>query len=168
MSSIPRVAEATRERISRELDDLGPDACVAQITESIRSNNPELLDMAMKWARDLGSPQELMLGFCVFYRLLVAQAHHGAERPAGRSLLDPLPRVTPQTRALIASQIDEQGTEDFTRASIEQLERSNPQLLQLAHRFAARHADYLRTMQGFTLIYACLVAQLSADRTYAH
>jgi hypothetical protein len=166
MSSLPRVAETTRERIAREFDNLGPDACVGEISDSLRRNNPELLDMATKWARDVGHWEELMMGFCMFYRLLVAQGStaHGPQA----SSLDPLPHVTPQTRALVARRIDEEGTESFTRESIEELERSNPELLQVAHRFAARQQDYLGAMQGFGLVYACLTAQLAADRAHPH
>jgi hypothetical protein len=171
MSSLPRVAQATRERVSRELDNLGPEVCRADVTENLRRNNPELLEMATKWATDIADPDELMLGFCVFYRLLLAQAaaDDGRHWEVGaRTFLDPLPRVTAETRALVARRIGEQGTEDFTRESIGELERHNAELLQLAHRFAARQKDYLGAMQGFGLLYACLVAQLAADRTYAH
>jgi hypothetical protein len=171
MSSLPRVTEATRERISRELDNLGPDVCRVEVSENLRSNNPELLDMAMKCSADIGNGEESMLGFCTFYRLLLAQASAGDEcsrEARTESLLDPLPRVTPQMRALVASRINEKGAEAFTRDSIEHLERNNPELLQLVHRFSARHADYLGTMQGFALLYACLVAQSAADRTYPH
>jgi hypothetical protein len=171
LSSLPRVAEATRERVSRELDHLGPDVCIADIKDNLRRNNPELLDMATKWAADVGDRDELMLGFCVFYRLLLAQAATGAERawqPGSRMLLDPLPRVAPKTRALLASQIDEKGIAPFVRDSIEHLERNNPQLLQVAHRFAARHDNYLGAIKGFAVLYACLVAQSAADRSHPH
>ena len=50
MSVLPRVTELTRERISREFDDLGPDACMAEIKADLRQHNPELLDMASRWA----------------------------------------------------------------------------------------------------------------------
>jgi hypothetical protein len=111
-----------------------------------------------------------MVAFCTFYRLLAAEAWAGGARSeeARRDALDPLPQVTPHTRALVARQIDEKGAEAFTRESIEHLERANPELLQMAHRFASRHEDYLGTMQGFALLYACLVAQLTADRSRAH
>ena len=48
MSVLPRVTELTRERISREFDDLGPDACMAEIQADLRQHNPELLDMASR------------------------------------------------------------------------------------------------------------------------
>jgi hypothetical protein len=144
---------------------------MAAMTDNLRTNNPELLDIATKCASDIGERGESMLGFCVFYRLLLAQAAANGERPwtpPPRSLLDPLPRVTPQTRALVTREIDDKGPEDFTRDSVEELERNNPELLQVAHRFAARHPDYLGAMQGFVLLYACMAAQVAADRTRAH
>ena len=82
-----------------------------------------------------------MLGFCVFYRLLLAQAAADSERPwahARRAQSDPLPRVTPQTR-------------------------SNPELLRVAHRFAASNRDYLGAMQRFALVYSCLARQCGAE-----
>ena len=57
MSVLPRVTELTRERISREFDDLGPDACMAEIKADLRQHNPELLDMAFRWAGE-GSEAE--------------------------------------------------------------------------------------------------------------
>ena len=48
MSTLPRVAESTREQIAREFDDLGPDACIAEISAHLREHNPEWLSMAMK------------------------------------------------------------------------------------------------------------------------
>jgi hypothetical protein len=71
MTAVPRVAEQTREKVSREFDDAGPGACVARICETLRNENPELLDMATKWARDIGVPDQLMVGPCMFYRLLM-------------------------------------------------------------------------------------------------
>src|SRR5258705_1809150 len=112
MSWLPRVVENTRERVSREFDSLGPDACVSEISEDLRANNPELLDIAMKCARDVGDPAEIMVGFAMFYRLLVAQSAMvlAPAAPAGDArALDPLPRVTPRTRALIAGLIEQQG-----------------------------------------------------------
>jgi hypothetical protein len=171
MSWLPRVAEQTRERISREFDNLGPDACLAEISRDLSANNPELLDMATKCARDVGNPAQIMVGFGMFYRLLVAQSSTALAppSPAGEARqLDPLPRVTPQTRERIVKQIDQQGAETFTRQSLEELERSNPELWQMAHNFSSRHKDYLGTLQGFALLYACLVAQAAADRVAFH
>jgi hypothetical protein len=84
----------------------------------------------------------------------------------GESLLSLPPRVTPDTRDLIVKQIDQKGTEAFTMECIDDLEATNPELLQMAHNFASRHRDYLGVMQGFALLYKSLVLQTSADRAY--
>ena len=60
MSVLPRVTEHTRERISREFDDLGPEACMAEIRADLQRHNPELLDMASRWAGDGGETKSLM------------------------------------------------------------------------------------------------------------
>jgi hypothetical protein len=141
------------------------------ISDSLRQNNPELLDIAAQCAAHTGERDESMLGFCVFYRLLLAQAAADGERPwahAPRAQFDPLPRVTPQTRAAVVRAIGERGAEAFTRDAVEELERSNPALLQVAHRFAARTRDYLGAMQGFALVYACLARQCDAERARVH
>ena len=65
MSWLPTVAESTRERVSREFDNLGPDACLAEISEYLRQNNPELLDMAAKCARDVGDAGQIMVGYAM-------------------------------------------------------------------------------------------------------
>jgi hypothetical protein len=70
MSSLPRVAGLTRERIAREFDDRGPDVCRTEITLDLEANNPELLAMAARCARDVGDFARILTGFYVFYRLL--------------------------------------------------------------------------------------------------
>lgn len=164
MTALPRVAEQTREKVSREFDDAGPLVCVARICELLRNENPELLDMATKWARDIGVPDKIMIGSCMFYRILMVESwpqHDLAPVPA----LSGLPRVSPETRDSIVQQIDEHGADAFTRAATKGMERDNPELLQFAHGFASRQADYLHTMQGFALLYASLIAQSIADRS---
>ncbi len=94
MSVLPRVTELTRERISREFDDLGPDACMAEIKMDLRQHNPELLDMASRWAGVGGEAANLMTAFGMFYRLLAAEAR----APLGSSALNPLPRVSVEVR----------------------------------------------------------------------
>jgi hypothetical protein len=47
---------------------------------------------------------------------------------------------------------------------IEDLERTDPELLQMAHSFAERQGNYLALMQGFALLYKSLVVQSVADR----
>ena len=162
MSPLPRVTALTRERITREFDHLGPDACMAEITEDLKQHNPELLDIISKCAIDLGNRAKVMQGLGMFYRLLVMQC----STDSGISLPNLLPRVGPETRDLVVSQIDEKGTEAFTMECIEDLEESNPELLQTAHNFASRHRDYLGVMQGFALLHKCLALQSSADRSY--
>lgn len=167
MSLLPRVAERTRETVAREFDDHGPQHCVAEIMADLDSNNPELLDIARRCAHELGDSQRVIEGFCMFYRLLTLQAAQEAAA-ATSSGINVLPRVTSQTRDQVARQIDEQTTETFTSNYIAELERDNPELLQMAHRFATRHAQYLQIMQGIALWWACLVAQLRQDRAYMH
>jgi hypothetical protein len=171
MSWLPCVIEHTRERVSREFDSQGPDACLAEISGNLRANNPELLDIATKCARDVGNPADIMGGFAMFYRLLTAQsaAVVPPAAPGGEAhALDPLPRVTPQTRRLVMEEIERQGTERFTRQVIGEMERGNPELLAMAHNFASRRKDYLGIMQGFALLYTCLAAQAGADRISSH
>lgn len=127
--------------------------------------------MARKCARDVGEPARILTGFCMFYRLLVVRCleslrnAHGSGRNRERALL---PRVTPDTRDFVARRIDSVGPEAFTREAVEELRRSNPELLQMAHNFASEQPDYLGTLQGFALIYAALVAQCTSERTVLH
>jgi hypothetical protein len=164
MSPLPRVTAATRERIAQEFDHLGPDACVEEVTDHLRQHNPELLDMISRSAIDLGPSSKIIQGFSMFYQLLAMQSMVDV----GKSLLNLLPRVTPETRDVIVEQIDEKGSERFTMECIEDLEKSNPELLQMAHNFASRHADYLGVMQGFSLLYRSLVLQSLAERASLH
>ncbi len=172
MTTIPRVTVETRERVSREFDDLGPKACVGSVLEDLRANNPELLEIVTKCARDIerASPDESspMIGLCMFYRLLTLQSQLDHLLNTTGIGMAALPRVTPEVRDLIVRQIDEQGVEAFTRSSLDRLEHENPELLQMAHAFALRRSDYLPVMQGFVLLYACLSAQVEIDRSQMH
>jgi hypothetical protein len=163
MSSLPRVTEAAREQVTREFDEIGPETCMAVISADLERNNPELLDMALRWARDVGNPTRVMMGFGMFYRLLSGKICADAG-PA----LSALPRVTPQTRDVIVSEIDAKGTEAFTTEAVEALERDNPELLQMAHNFAAAHSDYLGVMQGFAVIYRAMAVQAAQDKAVLH
>jgi hypothetical protein len=164
MSFLPRVTAATREKVSREFDDLGPSACTKKVVRFLRRSNPELLDIASKCARDVGPPGTTMTGFAMFLRLVIV------ESLAAGVVLEPdsLPRVAPETRDRLVETIDRQGEEAFTMEALDHLERSNPELLQMAHAFASRHSDYLRLMQGFALLYRSLSLQQSADRVGFH
>jgi hypothetical protein len=164
MSYLPRVTAATHERVFREFDDYGPEACLAEITQDLERHNPELLDMITRCASDVGPHGRIMWGFGMFYRLLALQAS-----PAGpTSLLNPLPHVTAETRDQIISMIDARGSEAFTTDGIDELREQNPELLQMAHGFASRHADYLGVMQGFALLYRSLSLQAARDRAHPH
>ena len=171
MSALPCVAESTREQIAREFDDLGPDACIAEISEHLRDNNPEWLYMAAKCAGDVGDARRIMGGFCMFYRLLIAQvapSHPLTTASGAPGGLNPLPRVTEMTRAALVAEIDRRGTEAFIRDAIQELADANPELLQMAHYFASEHDNYAGIMQGFALLYAALLEQSTADRLLVH
>jgi hypothetical protein len=160
MSLLARVTEKGRELVAREFDDRGPDACMREIVEHLKPHNPELLDMAARCAGDVRNPTKAMFGFGVFYRLLILA-------PTRTDVVIPLPRVSVETRALLA-EIDEKGSEGFTTEAIAELEISNPELLQMAHNFASRLGDYLHGMQGFALLYKSLLVQAGVDRAKLH
>lgn len=158
------VTPLIRERLAREFDDRGPEPCVAEVIADLRQNNPELLDITAKCAASLGDESRVMLGFSMFYRLLIAPAAAATRGTA----LSPLPRVMPQTRAAIVVQIDRQGAESFTKEVLLDLEHDNPELLLMADAFASRHRDYLGLMQGFALFYKVLLDQSAVDRAALH
>ncbi len=171
MSALPRVSAVTRERAAREFDDRGPEVCRAEITRELEANNPELLDMARRCARDVGDFTRIMTGFCMFYRLLNLEAQAAIAALPGnaeRYALTLLPRVSPQTRREIVGRIDAAGAEAFTRDAIVALERNNPELLIMGHQFAEDQPDYVGVMQGFALLYASLVAQAAQERGTVH
>ena len=160
MSSLPIVTPRTREHIAREFDDRGPAVCTAEAIADLKRTNPELFDIAAKCASSLENYTKIMTGFGMFYRLILAPATPNPGLP----VLSLLPRVSPDTRDEIVRQIDDLGSEDFTMTVIAHMERNNPELLQMAHRFASNRADYLLVMQGFALFYKALVDQTAADR----
>jgi hypothetical protein len=164
MSVLPRVTELTRERIAREFDDIGPEPCLAAIRADLEQHNPELLDMASRWAAELGALRPLMTGFGMFYRLLTAEAR----APLHPGPLSPLPRVSHETRDLILARIDEVGGDVFAQEAIDALAATNPELMQMAHAFASHQRDYLRTMQGFALLHQALLIQSVSDRSNRH
>ena len=163
MQWLPRVVASTRERVHQEFDDYGPEACIESVTRDLKRNNPEILDMVVRCAADLGKPSKILLGFGLFYRALTAECGADFE-----NLLNPLPRVSPETRDLLVREIDETGTETFTVAGIHDLEANNPELLQLAHGFASAHGDYLGVMQAFALVYRALADEAARERSRIH
>jgi hypothetical protein len=171
MSSLPRVAGLTRERVAREFDDRGPEVCRTEIILDLQANNPELLDMATRCARDVGDATRIMTGFCLFYRLLTAQARASAGVSQGgpaQLLLPVLPRVSAATRADIVKQISALGSQEFTSNAMDELERDNPELLLMAHHFAESQIDYLGVMQGFVLLFTCLSAEAAREHGLLH
>jgi hypothetical protein len=170
MSSLPRVTALTRERIARELDARGPEAVRREVESDLQANNPELLDIATRCARDVGDTTRVMTRFCMFYRLLTAEARAalGALTELERLQLSLLPRVSRETRASIVNRIDAQGSQQFTRDAVAELERDNPELLIMANSFAEEHPDYVGVMEGFALLYACLSAEAAQLRVSLH
>jgi hypothetical protein len=164
VSLLSLVTPTTRERLAREFDDRGPETCMIEVINDLRQHNPEVLDIAIKCAKSHGNFPRVMKGFGMFYRLILAPA----VPDCGGSLLNPLPRVTPQTRDLIVAQIDELGPEDFITNVVAELETQNPELLQMAHNFASAQSGYLTVMQGLVLVYKALADQAAADRTLLH
>ena len=171
MSVLPRVTTVTRERVAREFDDRGPDVCRREIILELEANNPELLDMASRCARDVGNFDRTMTGFCFFYRLLTAEArvslHSAAEGP-GAVQFSLLPHVTTAIRAAIVGRIDALGSQEFTRVTLSEWERDNPELLLMAHNFAVDQLDYLGVMQGFALLFASLSAETAQEPGVRH
>ncbi|MDB5542519.1 MAG: hypothetical protein JWQ89_4246 [Devosia sp.] len=164
MSFIPRVSELTRERISREFDDLGPVSCLAWVRRTLKAENPEVLDMMSKCARDVGNSERIMVGFAMFYRLLVAEAL-AFDKTLGNLLL---PRVSAETRAIIVGEIEEHSADGFTLAACDQLQEDNPELLHMADGFASRYPAYLAIMQGFCLVYRSIALQSTLERRSFH
>jgi hypothetical protein len=161
MGMLPRVTEKARELLAREFDARGPDICMAEIVEHLEQHNPELLDMAVKWSADLANPTRAMLGFGMFYRLLMTE-------PLGMGALSPLPRVTQHTRSQLVREIDEKGPDEFMLGAIAELEERNPELLQTAHNFASGLGNYLQAMQGFALLHRALLVQSREERARPH
>ncbi len=110
MSFLPRVTEVTREFVSRQFDDLGPEACVVEITACLARENPQFLEMARKCASDLGDEPRIMEGFGMFYQLLILQSADATDD----RLVHALPRVTVETRDALVREIDGNGSDAFT------------------------------------------------------
>ena len=206
MSALPRVIETTRERVNQEFHDLGPERCLAQISDEMARDNPELLDIARRCAWDVAAtgiqPSKVLAGFAMFYRLLLAQweparstSKPSRARATTRSALEvakaseieitgcfraklarqfgivqlnPLPRVTLETRDRLLKAITEEGPEAFTIAALKNMDVHNPELLQMAHSFAMPFEDYAGIMRGFAVLYIALTLQAEADKARMH
>ncbi|GAA0736423.1 hypothetical protein GCM10009106_22660 [Sphingomonas japonica] len=151
---LPLIDERLWERVARDFDEIGPEACMAELLDELLAHNPHYLEMAMRSARDVGDSERILSGFAMFYRILWLSA-----RERGR----PLPRITPETRDAIAALAGECGEAQFVRLATQTLLDENPGLLQMADSFASRHDDYLGIMQGFALLYKSLSAQAVID-----
>jgi hypothetical protein len=152
--ALPLIDERLWERVARDFDDVGPDACMAEILDELLVHNPHYLEMAMRCARDVGDSQRMLAGFGMFYRILSLGA---------RECGIPLPRITPDTRDVIAELAGECGEVQFVMFATETLREENPCLMQMADSFASRHDDYLGIMQAFALLYKSLSAQAVID-----
>ena len=154
MTVLPLVHEVYWERVARDFDDVGPEACVTEILDGLLAHNPHYLEMALGCAQELGDPERIMTGFAMFYRFLALDA-----RDRGGAV----PRITPDTRDVVSTLIGEFGEERFVLLATETLHDENPCLLQMADSFSSRHEDYFAIMQGFALLYKCLAAQAVID-----
>jgi hypothetical protein len=164
MSLIAPLTEATRERIAREFDDRGPDACMAEVLTDLRGNNPELLDIASRCAASLGNTAQVMHAFGMFYRLMIDPWTPANDRRS----LSPLPRVTPETRDRLVEEIDHEGPEAFTLGIVSKLAQSDPELLQAMHSIARVMPDSLGITQGLALFYQAVAVQAAGGRSLLH
>lgn len=147
-----------------EFDDLGPVVCLSEVMQVLQQTNPELLQMASHWVNDLDDPDRVMTAFGMFYRLLTAEV----QAPRDSSELSPLPRVSDDARMMLVDRIDIEGADRFSLNAIDEMEQSNPELLQMAHNFAEDRADYAQVIRGFAMLYAALKMQCEMDRISAH
>lgn len=155
MAVLPLVHEIYWERVARDFDDVGPEACMTEIVDELLAHNPHYLEMALRCVADLNDPEAVMTGFAMFYRILALDA-----RDRGGAV----PRITAETRDVVSALIGEFGEERFLLLATETLHDQNPWLLQMADSFASRHPDHLAIMQGFALLYKCLAAQAASNR----
>jgi hypothetical protein len=79
-----------------------------------------------------------------------------------------MPRVTRETRERIAEEIEDTGPKAFTLAVIKELEKDNPELLEMTYTFAKNRDDFLETILGFAVFYRLLKAQSAAEATRLH
>lgn len=155
MIALPLVSDRHWERVARDFDDVGPDACLAETIDELSAENPHYLAIARRCAGDTVRPANTLVGFAKFYRILAAEA---GERGGG------VPRITPQTLDLIDALLEEFGEAAFIGLATALMCEENPCLSQMADSFASRQPDYLTVMQGFALLYRCLSVQATTDR----
>ena len=154
MVTIPAVDEILWERVARDFDNVGPEACMAEIVDDLLAQNPHYLEIAMRCARDTGHSKRVLIGFAMFYQILALDA-----RDRGTVV----PRITIETRDAIAGLIGELGDGPFTLLAVDALRLGNPCLMQMADSFASRFENYLDIVQGFALLYKTLEAQAAID-----
>jgi hypothetical protein len=152
--ALPPVDEIFWERVAREFDDTGPKKCMAAILDQLLTDNPHYLEMATRCARECRDPDRVLTGFAMFYRIIALAAHD-----RGRTV----PRITNDTRDIIAALVAEFGEERFTFLATEMLHSENPHLLQMADSFASPADNHGAIMQGFVLLYKALAAQAVTD-----
>jgi len=152
--ALPLIDLRLWDRVARDFDDVGPDACISEILEELLARNPHYLEMALRRARHVGDLEGMFAGFAMFYRIVSLGA-------CGRGGV--LPRITPKPRDAIAALAGECGDAQFVMLATDTLRTENPCLMQMADGFASRHDVYLGIMHAFALLYKSLSAQASID-----
>ena len=62
---LPCVTSLIRERIAREVDDRGPDACLTESLQELSVANPEILDLITRCAASFGDRSaKVLLELC--------------------------------------------------------------------------------------------------------
>lgn len=73
--------------------------------------------------------------------------------------MSPLPRVTADNRERISREFDDRGPRACVTEILDDLERSNPELLKLAERCAVELGQVTEFRTGFAMFYRLLVQQ---------
>jgi len=118
MSLLPRVTQRARELLAREFDTRGPMRALAEIIDILNGTIPSSGHGSQTWAADLGNSEKAMLGFSMFYRLLIPASSAEMSRPRSFALA--------KNACAAGWEIDEKGPEDFTMEAIAELEESIP------------------------------------------
>ena len=166
MSVLPRVTELTRERISREFDDLGPDACMAEIEADLREHNPELLDMASRWAAGERRSEQPHDGI----RHVLQAAGRGSARLRLRLQAAftccrafPSRSATPSSSASTAPMARRSRTRRSTISK-----PAIPNSCRWLTDMRRGDRTMRRTMQGFALLHEALLIQSRRDQASRH